>query len=150
MFRLAALLVLPLLGCSAAERMTGPVAGLGGLAGAAVMASELDYLETQYLAGALIAYAIFDPLAPTWAITATPIDDTRVRFDLRMRALTTGGEGEARHVFERNVRNLVSERGYADYRIVRFEEGIDSARPFARRYASGEVQLIASQSWPSL
>ena len=52
-----------------------------------------------------------------------------------------GGDGEARTVFMRNARNYADEGGYAGFEVVRYEEGIESTRPFARRYASGEIRL---------
>ncbi len=141
-------LALPLVaGCSMLQDHGGKAAGL---VGGVMMASELDYLEPEYLAGALIAYAIYDPLAPTWRVSVTEMDAQHLRLDLRMKALVTGGEGEARRVFERNARKLVEDNGFADYRIVRYEEGIESTRPFATRFASGEIRMISSLTWPEL
>ena len=134
-------------GCAAIERYSGTVAGAVGVAG---IASELDLLSPEYLAGGLIAYAIFDPLAPNWEITAQRLDDERVRFDLRMKRLVSGGEGEARAVFARSAQRYADAQGAAAYDVIRFEEGIESSRPFARRVASGEVRLAHSRIWPSL
>ncbi len=134
-------------GCSALEQYSGPVAGA---AGAASMASKLDLLGAEYLAGGAIAYAIYDPLAPTWEIKAMRLDEERVRFDLRMKSLASGGEGEARQVFARNARQFADAGGFAGYDVVRFEEGIESTRPFARRVASGEIRLARSRVWPGL
>ena len=110
----------------------------------------LFFFEAQYLAGALIAYAIYDPLAPTWRITATRLDEQRVRLDLRMKRLATGGEGEARRIFRRNAEQLVAEGGFVSYEVLRYEEGIESTRPFAHRFASGEIRLARSETWPEI
>jgi len=140
--------VLPLAaGCVAVQRHGGAAAGA---VGAVVMASDLDLLEPEYLAGGLIAYAIYDPLAPTWEISALRLDPERVRFELRMKSLITGGDGEARQVFVRNARQIAEAEGFAGFDVLRFDEGIDSTRPFARRVASGEVRLARSRTWPGL
>lgn len=136
-----------LVGCETVRDYGGPTAGA---AGALLTASELDLLEPQYLAGALIAYAIYDPLAPTWRITVTQLDEQRVRFDLRMKRLATGGEGEARRIFRRNAEQLMADGGFVSYEVLRYEEGIESTRPFAHRFASGEIRLARSATWPEL
>lgn len=144
---LPVLLVVSLSGCAAVQEHGGKVAG--GV-GAFVTASELELLEPQYLAGALVAWAIYDPLAPTWTVHATRLDEHRVRLDLKMRTLVTGGEGEAHRIFIRNARQIVEEGGFSDFEVVHYEEGISSTRPFARRVASGEIRLARSQTWPTL
>lgn len=121
-----------------------------GAVGLGVMASELELLEPEFAAGALIAYAIYDPLAPTWQVRATRLDEMRTRLDLEMKSLATGGEGEARQVFQRNARRLAESGGFAGYDVVAYEEGVESTRPFARRVASGEVRFIRSRTWPGL
>ncbi|MBD5805153.1 hypothetical protein AZOA_46010 [Azoarcus sp. Aa7] len=118
--------------------------------GAAITASELDLFEPEFIGGALIAYAIYDPLAPTWDISVTRLDEERVRFDLRMKRLVTGGEGEARQVFVRNAREIAESKGFAGFDVMRFEEGIDSTRPFACRVASGEVRYLRSRTFPGI
>jgi len=70
--------------------------------------------------------------------------------DLRMKALATGGDGEARRVFLRNAREVVEAGGFAGFDVLRYEEGIESTRPFARRFASGEIRLVRSQIFPGL
>ncbi len=119
-------------------------------AGAVWMASDLAYLEPEYLAGMLVAYGIYDPLAPTWKIDVSRVGEDRLRMDLRMKALATGGDGEARRVFLRNAREVVEAGGFAGFDVLRYEEGIESTRPFARRFASGEIRLVRSQIFPGL
>jgi hypothetical protein len=125
----------------------GPTAGaVGGL----WMAQQLGYLKPEYLAGSLIAYSIYDPFAPTWEIRVTERDDGYCRIDLSMKRLTTGGDGEARQTFLRAARSLVAKGGYAGFDELRYEEGIDSTRPFAHRVASGEIRLVKSRQFPGL
>ena len=130
-----------------AVELSAPVALAAGVVW---MASELEYLDPEYLAGALVAYAIYDPLAPTWRIDVSRAGEDRVRMDLRMKALASGGEGEARQVFLRNARQVVEAGGFAGFDVVRYEEGIESTRPFARRFASGEIRLVRSRTFPEL
>ena len=155
-----ALLVLAtcsVLGCASEREGPGPLdraAGISGpiagVAGVVWMASELSYLEPEYLAGMLVAYAIYDPLAPTWKIDVSRAGEDRLRMDLRMKSLVTGGEGEARQVFLRNARQVVEAGGFAGFDVLRYEEGIESTRPFARRFASGEIRLVRSRAFPEL
>lgn len=134
-------------GCAAIQEHHGTAAGVAGVTR---MASQLDFLEPEYLAGGLIAYAIHDPFAPTWNIRATRLDETRVRFELRMKSLVSGGDGEARQVFERNARQLAESGGFAGYDVIRYEEGIESTRPFARRAASAEIRLVRARVRPEM
>ncbi|NMG32146.1 hypothetical protein [Aromatoleum evansii] len=146
--RVALCLILPVFtGCALLQdHGTKVAAGVG----AALTASELDLFEPEFIGGALIAYAIYDPLAPTWDISVTRLDEERVRFDLRMKRLATGGEGEAHQVFVRNAREIAESKGFAGYDVMRFEEGIDSTRPFAHRVASGEVRYRRSRTFPGI
>lgn len=131
----------------AATTASGPVAGI---AGGLIALRELEMLEPQYLAGALVAYAIYDPLAPTWRIDIHEAGPDRVRMELRMKRLISGGEGDARQVFLRNARRMVEDGGFAGFDILRYEEGVESTRPFARRIASGEIRLVRSRTFPEL
>lgn len=131
----------------AAATTSGPVAGLvGGL----IALRELEMFEPEYLAGVLVAYAIYDPLAPTWRIDIREAGAGRVRMELRMKRLISGGEGEARQIFLRNARRMVEAGGFAGFDILRYEEGVESTRPFAQRVASGEIRLVRSRTFPEL
>lgn len=138
-------------GLQAAERFAAdhgsPVAAI---AGGLMMLDHLKMLEPEYLAGGLVAFAIYDPFAPTWRVDVREAGGDRVRMALRMKSLFTGGDGEARQVFLRNARQMVEAGGFAGYEIVHYEEGVESTRPFARRYANAEIQLLRSRIFPAL
>nr|MBL8455107.1 hypothetical protein [Zoogloeaceae bacterium] len=131
-------LVLP---CVGGCLNTGYLAPVAGTIGAIGLAAD-DFLETEYLSAALVAYAIYDPLAPNWTIEVVPRNETRARIDMRLRKLITGGEGEARVVFMRNAQDYAEEQGFAGFEILRYEEGLESTRPFAQRYATGDIKLV--------
>lgn len=128
---------------AAKENGVGVVAGVW-------MAQQLGYLKPEFLAGALVAYAIYDPLAPTWDIRVIELDAEHRRIDLGMKRLSTGGDGEAHRIFVRTAGSLVEKAGYAGYEELRYEEGIDSTRPFARRIAGGEIRLLKSRQFPEM
>ena len=146
---LVAALVVPLLlpACSFMHNHSGTVAGY---VGGRTLLHQLQMWTPETVAGGLVAYAIHDPLAPTWAIEASASGEDQVRFQLWMKRWVSGGEGEARQVFLRNARQLVEEGGYAGYDILSYEEGIEATRPFARRVASGEIRLVRSRQFPTL
>lgn len=138
-------------GGSALGERAGSVSGaVVAAVGAVWMASDLSYLEPEYLAGMLVAYGIYDPLAPTWTIDVSRSGEDRLRMDLRMKALATGGEGEARRVFLRNARQVAVAGGFAGFDVLSWEEGIELTRPFAHRFASGEIRLVRSHTFPGL
>ncbi|WP_068636393.1 hypothetical protein [Thauera butanivorans] len=169
----AAAVALVLAGCSSASRISAPEqeeqasaqpsglertrawagdqgAPVAAIAGGLLMLRDLEMLKVEYLAGALVAFAIYDPLAPTWRIEVRESGAGRVRMALRMKSLITGGDGEARQVFLRNAREMVEAGGFAGYEIVHYEEGVESTRPFAHRYANAEIRLLRSQIFPAL
>lgn len=142
---LAALLV----GACASLQEPDPVAvGTGSLA---ILADKAGYVGSpEYLAALGVTYALYDPWAPNWELDVTALDQTRVRFDMRLRAFHTGGEGEARKVFARNAERVARDRGYTGFEVIQFEEGVESTRPIARRVASGEVRLYNSRIFPNM
>lgn len=113
------------------------------------VASAAALLTPEFMAAAAAVFFVYDPFAPNWDIRVETLDSERVRMQLRLKALHSGGDGEARQVFLRNVRRMVEEGGYAGYDIVQWEEGIESSRPFARRIATGEVRLVHSHILPA-
>jgi hypothetical protein len=151
MKRLLLLLLMPCLSVlTACSWVQGNHAAVAGGVGAVVTMQKLSYLKAEHLAGMLIAYAIYDPLAPTWSIKVTELETGHRRIELDMKRLSTGGDGEARQVFVRVARFLAEEDGYAGYDELGYQEGIDSTRPFAHRVAEGEIRLVKSRQFPML
>jgi hypothetical protein len=112
-----------------------------GVVGAGMLAADAGLLRAPHVAGALVAYALYDPFAPTWHIEVSRIADDIWRLDLRMKRLATGGAGEASHIFRRNARRIAEGAGHQQYEVMLYEEGIESTRPFAQRVARGEIRL---------
>ena len=161
--RLILLAVLPVLaGCatsggssSSAARIGGEVARdhhatVVGALGVRELLKGLAMWTGEYRHAAMVAYAIYDPFAPTWRISATVASADTVALQLSMKRLISGGEGEARQVFLRAARQMVEEGGYAGFDVLRYEEGIESTRPFAHRTAMGEIRLVGSRQFPTL
>ena len=134
-------------GCSTLQQV--PSAAVGG-ASAVVLAHKAGYANFEYLAALGVAYALYDPWAPNWDLEVTALDENRLRFEMRLRALHTGGEGEARGIVKRNAGRLARERGFSGFEMIEFEEGVESTRPFARKVASAEVRLYKSRIFPDL
>lgn len=158
--RAALILALALVagGCSTLDEHRPQLVAHGGtvagLAGGALLTmktmKEIGISNPVFMSGALVAYGIYDPLAPTWEVDASLAGEEVWRLDLRMKRLITGGEGEARQVFMRNARRMAEEGGYAGFDVLRYEEGLNGERPFARRTASGEIRLVKSRQFPTL
>ena len=117
---------------------------------AAIAVVEKGYTELPHIGMALGAWALVDPLAPNWEISAARLDERHVRFHLTHKLLHTGGEGEARQVLARNAERLSREEGFSEFEILRFEEGIESTRPFARRIVVADVRLLKGRALPGL
>ncbi len=129
---------------SAAAAAGGGTAATGTDATAASVSSQAAHhaLLRQLGGAALIAYALYDPLAPNWEIAAKPTGEGVVRLTLTMRSLTTGGNGEAWRIFQRAAKKVAEQNGARTYQLLAFEEGVHSTRPFAHRYAVGEIRLL--------
>jgi len=93
-------------------------------------------------AGAALLYYVFDPLAPNWTIEEAMLADDTYRLSMKMKRFHIGGDGEALLVFKRRAVQLQAEKGFADYRIVDFEEGIESSTPIAQRFSQGVIRLV--------
>lgn len=89
---------------------------------------------------ALIGWAV-DPLAPNWQLAQMPLGADRVRISLRKKRFTSGGDGEAQQLFARRAEKLAREGGYAQYHVIEYSEGIESALPIAQRVAQGVIEL---------
>jgi hypothetical protein len=95
------------------------------------------------LAGA--AYLVLDPLSPNWEIEEAPLDEHHVHFSLRMKRFYAGGAGEAQAVLARRAKELVRLNGFDGYKIVEYQEGLDSSVLGSQRTAVGVVKLTRSK-----
>ena len=98
-------------------------------------------LPLESMAAVAALYYVIDPLAPNWQVSHARVDERHFRVSLKMKALTSGGEGEARQIFTRQAQDLARSRGDGRYTIMEYTEGIESELPFARRVASGVVRV---------
>lgn len=108
-----------------AEHYTGPAANLGLAAAAAV-----------------VAYVIYDPLAPNWSIEERLIGSDTYVVSMRAKSFRTGGDGESGLILRRRALQLQQQRGFLAYRILDYSEGIESSTPFTHRFAEGVFQLV--------
>lgn len=107
-----------------------------------VLASDAGLLKLPVAAAALTFYVVADPLAPNWVVEeARPADDHYI-LAMRMKAVHNGGDGEARQVFTRHAARLAAQPGFGGYEVLTWQTGIESARPFPRRVAYGEIRLV--------
>lgn len=129
-----------LAGCSTAPPGQDWLALPAGL----VLASDAGLLKLPVAAAALAFYVVSDPLAPNWIVEEARAADDRYILALRMKAVISGGDGEARQVFTRHAARLAARPGFSGYEELAWQTGIDSGRPFARRVAYGEIRLLRS------
>lgn len=87
------------------------------------------------------AYLILDPLAPNWEIEEAKFSDGYYRLSLHMRRYYAGGAGEAREVFHRRAKQIVSAGGYDSYQVVEYTEGLESSVLGSQRVAAGVIRL---------
>ena len=134
---LAAALV-ALAGCSNMDDYVGP--------STLIPAKTLDvspslHIPAEGIVALGIIYWIVDPLAPNWKVELERLSDRRYRVNLTMKRFITGGEGESAQVFRRAAEKLQHERGFAEYAILSYSEGIESKVTIAQRVASGVIEL---------
>ena len=89
-----------------------------------------------------LLYIVYDPLAPNWSIKERALGKDSYYVSLRAKSFRTGGDGEAIQILKRRAMQLKRERGYEDFRIVDYSEGIESSTPFTHRYSEGTIQLV--------
>jgi hypothetical protein len=111
----------------AASAYTGPAANLGLAA-----------------AGAIIAYVVYDPLAPNWTIEERMIGSDTYLLSMRAKSFRTGGDGESGLILQRRALQLQRKHGFLGFRILDYSEGVESSTPFTHRYAEGTFQLVRS------
>lgn len=122
-------------GCGLTAREWG-----GGVAGVLV-ASDAGYLKAPFVGAAYLFYTVLDPAAPNWGIEEARQGEDRYALVLTMKAIHSGGDGEARQVFGRRAAQLGRQEGFEGYDILSYQEGVESTRPVARKVAYGEVRL---------
>lgn len=92
------------------------------------------------------AWYVIDPAAPNWEVARTQISPTRYRIELRMKRFHTGGDGEAEPLFTRHAEGIAEDLGAGEYRLVSYNEGIDSETAVARRWARGVIELLPARA----
>ena len=120
---------------------TGVVAGALAIFGHPVSALGLPG-EVFSASQSALLYIIYDPLAPNWSIKEKALGKDSYYISLRAKSFRTGGDGEAIQILKRRATQLKRERGYEDYRIVDYTEGVESSTPFTHRYSEGTIQLV--------
>jgi hypothetical protein len=88
-----------------------------------------------------IAYLVLDPLAPNWEIEEAPLGENHIHFSLKMKRYYAGGAGEAQALFHRRARELMRLNGFEGYRVVEYQESLDSSVLGSQRHAVGVVML---------
>jgi hypothetical protein len=91
---------------------------------------------------ATIAYLVYDPLAPNWAIEERIVKDDTYHFSLKAKSFRVGGDGEALRIIHRRALHLQRERGASDYLVLNYSEAIDSSTPLTSRLSEGVVRLV--------
>ena len=99
-------------------------------------------IPLEGIALAAAVYFIVDPLAPNWQVTQERLAEGRYRLSLRMKRFTTGGDGEALQVFNRNAERIAREGGFAGFRVLQYTEGIESNVLIAQRVGEGMIQMV--------
>lgn len=140
--------------CSTIDALPGPGEGASTqwlmVPAAGMYAMQTGMITMPNIITGVAAWALYDPLAPNWSISAAQLDERHIRFAMKHKYLHTGGAGEAHQVLRRNAERFALEQGFSDFEIVRYEEGIESTRPFARRFAVAEVVMVRGHSLPGL
>lgn len=100
-------------------------------------------LEKLVYWGALagVAYMVLDPQAPNWEIEEAPLGDRHIHFSLRMKRYYAGGAGEAQALFHRRAKELMRLNGYDDYKVVEYQESLESSVLGSQRTATGVIVL---------
>ena len=134
----AASMLLALAGCSSMDDYKGP--------NTLIPAKTLDvspslHIPAEGVVAIGVIYWIVDPLAPNWKVELEKLSERRYRVNLTMKRFFTGGEGESTQVFRRAAEKLQHERGFSEYAILSYSEGIESKVTLAQRVASGVIEL---------
>ncbi|MBL8485784.1 MAG: hypothetical protein JNK22_01595 [Rhodocyclaceae bacterium] len=90
---------------------------------------------------AAVAYLVLDPLAPNWEIQEARFPADHVHLSMQMKRYYAGGAGEARVVFHRRAKQLMRDGGFDGYRVVEYNEGMESSVLGSRRTGEGVILL---------
>lgn len=133
-----------LAGCASSGGSASPLIPAKSLQLTSTTSVSLAALATAAVAGAAI-YFYYDPLAPNWEIEEARLNDDTYRFSMKMKRYHTGGSGESIQILKRRASELQHQRGFGNYQILEYTEGIDSQTLGARRVAEGTIKLVQRQ-----
>jgi hypothetical protein len=91
-------------------------------------------------------YLVLDPWAPNWEIEEAPLGDDHIHFALQMKRYYSGGAGEARALFNRRARELARLNEFDGYRVVEYNESLESSVLGSRRKAEGVIQFTRTKN----
>ena len=75
-----------------------------------------------------------------WTLEETQVGDDKFRITLKKNMLRQGGDSEGDMLFKRRAGEIVAELGYDGYRIMEYDEGIESAALGSQRVAHGLIR----------
>jgi len=75
-----------------------------------------------------------------WTLEETQAGNDKFRITLKKNMLRQDGNSEADMIFKRRAGEIVAELGYDGYRIMEYNEGIESAALGSQRVAHGVIQ----------
>lgn len=100
------------------------------------LASPSPRLAFSAALGAGVYYLYKD----NWMLEETQAGNDKFRITLKKNMLRQDGDSEADMLFKRRAGEIVAELGYDSYRIMEYDEGIESAALGAQRVAHGVIQ----------
>ena len=165
----AALLVTLAAGCATAPPNIPPSGSLVPDEGKVQVASDISYTYRELVTAPVVAYSldgilsksldqlrpfqypivfyfIYQPWAPNWSIEEAKLNADTYYVRMLAKRFRTGGDGEAMMVMKRRAKQLQQERGYADFKVIDFSEGIESSTPISQRYSEGIFKLVKSEA----
>ncbi len=77
-----------------------------------------------------------------WDVEVQPISGTTYRVTLRRGILANGGEGESRLLFRQEAERITGKQSCSGYRILTYEERLETVYIGARRVAEGVVECV--------
>lgn len=89
---------------------------------------------------AALGAGVFYLYKDNWTLEETQTGNDKFRITLKKNMLRQDGDSEADMLFKRRAGEIVAELGYDGYRIMEYDEGIESAALGAQRVAHGVIQ----------